>query len=369
VSAAGPGSLSSALSHVGELTTAEAEALAESFCLSTQRTRFCRCNGFSSAIVIETHAARAESHGLSIALSAFMRTHTTLVLLTLSLSACAGTVNDVARQASKAAVDEGAEELTKQDTQQSLQNAAEDPQIQAATAAMTEQVAQGVLNSLDSDQAKEQIAGLTRTAVQQLVASLGSQQTRAQLAALTGSVADAALAQVATSLKEDFRPAIRSMIQEDLAQGMAAALQSQQLQPALGQAAQTVAYHAVMGANDGLGAAWLGSDGMMGEARSMSGSVAGFGMGWVWVALAALGMFTLMMVSGATMMIARSRRTHHEVERLESATLLLATAMREKQQTEQTDEILAVVQQALEGRAEKSGKHRILDALRMRKAG
>jgi hypothetical protein len=57
------------------------------------------------------------------------------------------------------------------------------------------------------------------------------------------------------------------------------------------------------------------------------------------------------------------------VERLESATLLLATAMRERQQTEQSDEIVAIVQQALEGRAEKSGKHRIMGALGMRKAG
>lgn len=298
-----------------------------------------------------------------------MRTHTSVLILTLALSGCAGTVDSVAREASRAMVDEGAQELTKKDTQANLQEAAEDPKIQAATAQMTEQVAQGVLQSLDSPEARKQIGALTDSAVKQFVASLGSQQTRAQLTGITASVADAALAQVGESLQQEFRPAIRAWIQEDLAHGLAGALRSEELQPALGQTAQTVAYNAVVGANNGLGAAWLGNEGMMGEARTMSGSVAGIGMGWVWVALAVMGMLTLMLVSGAVMMVARARRTHNEVERLESATLLLATAMRERQQTEQTDEIVNIVQSALESRVERTGKHKILSALRMRKAG
>lgn len=297
-----------------------------------------------------------------------MRTHTSVLILTLALSACAGTVDSVARQASRAVVDEGADELTKKDTQNAIQEAAEDPQIQAATAQMTEHVAQGVLQSLDSPDARRQIGALTESAVEQFVATLGSQQTRAQLTGITASVADAALAQIGESLQQEFRPAIRGWIQEDLAQGLAGALQSQQLQPALGQAAQTVAYNAVVGANNGLGAAWLGKEGMMGEARTVTGSVAGIGMGWVWIALAGMGMLTLMLISAAVMMVARARRTHNEVERLESATLLLATAMRERQQTEQTDEIVNIVQSALESRAERTGKHKILSALRMRKA-
>jgi hypothetical protein len=292
-----------------------------------------------------------------------------LVVLALGLSACAPSVNAIARQASKAAVDEGAEELTRGDTQQSLQQASQDPQLQAAATNMTEQVTEGVLKALDSEQAHDQISSLTRAATQQVLASLGSPQAREQFAGLTAGVANAALEQVASRLNDDFRPALRAAIQEDIAHGLAGALRSEQLQPALGQTAQTVAYHAVMGANSGLGAAWLGSDGMMGEARAATGSIASMGIGWVWVALAVLGMFTLMLISGAVMMLARARRSKAEVERLESATLLLATAMRERQQTEQSDEIVAIVQQALEGRAEKSGKHRIMGALGMRKAG
>src|SRR5690606_23452716 len=137
-------------------------------------------------------------------------------------------------------------------------------------------------------------------------------------------------------------------IREDFSSALAGALQAEELKPALSQAAQTVAYNAVVGANQGLGAAWSGEEGMMGEARTMSGSLAGLSMTWVWIGLTAMGLFTLMLIAGAAMMIARARSTRHEVERLESAALLLATAMREKQQTQQTDEIVSIVQQALE---------------------
>jgi hypothetical protein len=293
-----------------------------------------------------------------------------LPILGLVLVACAPSVNSIARQASRAAVDEGSEALTRQDTQESLHEAAQNPEIQAATTAMTEQIGQGILKSLESDQAHDQLAALTRmvtkNAVQQMVAEMGSQQTRAQLVGLTSAVADAALKQAAASMRSEFRPVIREIIQQDIAQGMAHALKND-LQPELGATAQNVAYHAVMGANSGLGAAWLGSDGMMGEARSMS--LAGPSRAWLWGGLAMMGLLTLMFLSVAAMMIARARRTRAEVSRLESATLLLATAMREKQETEKTDEIVAIVQQALAGRAEHSGRHRILGALKMRKAG
>jgi hypothetical protein len=289
-----------------------------------------------------------------------------LPVLGLALLAC--TPNNIARQASRAAVDEGAEQLTKESTQDTLQEAAEDPKIRAATSEMTESISEGVLRALESERARTQISAMTRSitqaAVQQLVASLGQEQTRQSLAGLTRGVTDAALEQVASSLQTDFRPAVRSMLQEDLATGMAAALRSQELQPALGQTAQTVAYNAMLGANNGLGAAWQGQEGMLGTARGLPSVTSTL----LWPALIGMGLLSLMFVSGAVMMVARARHAHAEVARLESATLLLATAMRERQATEQTDEILAVVQSALEGRAEKSGTHRILDALKLRKS-
>ncbi|MDB4974861.1 MAG: hypothetical protein JWN48_3202 [Myxococcaceae bacterium] len=283
------------------------------------------------------------------------------------LLAC--TPSNIARQASRAAVDEGAEQLTKDGTQDELQQAAADPKIQEATQTMSAQIAEGVLQAMESDRARAQITSMTRSvtqaAVQQMVAALGSEQARANLVGLTKGVTDAALGQAAQSLQTDFRPAMRTMLEEDLAQGMAAALHSPQLQPALGQTAQLVAYNVALGANSGLGAAWQGEGGIMGEARGLPG----ISRAWLWIPLALMGLLTLMFVSGAVMLVARARQARAEVSRLESATLLLATAMREKQQTEQTDEILAVVQSALEGRAEKSGSHRIRDALNMRKAG
>jgi len=285
----------------------------------------------------------------------------------LALSCC--TPASIARQASSAAVDEGAEELTEQSTQQSLQKAAADPQIQAATQDMTQHIAEGVLQALESPRAQKQLTSMTRTvtlaAVQQMVSALGSEQTRAHLEGLTQGVTSAALRQTAESLGTDLRPALRTALQEDLTKGLADALRSEELQPALGQTAKNVAYNLALGANDGLGDAWHSERGIAQDARMLPG----LGTSYLWVGLAALGMLTLMFVSGALMLMARARQARAEVSRLESATLLLATAMRERQQTEQTDEIVALVQHALEGRHEKSGKHRIMDALHIRKSG
>jgi cellobiose-specific phosphotransferase system component IIB len=273
----------------------------------------------------------------------------------------------MARKVSSAAVDEGAQELTKQDTQQSLQEAAADPQIQSATRDMTQQIADGVLKALESDQAHQQIGiitrGITQAAVQQMVAALGDDKTREHLAGLTRGITAAAIDQAANSFKSELRPAMRTMLQEDLASGIAGALRSEELQPQLGATAQNVAYNLALGANQGLGKAWVDDSGIARELRFMPG----MGRSWLWLGLGALALLTLMFVSVAVMLIARAQRARAEVSRLESATLLLATAMRERQQTEQTDEIVALVQQALEGKAEKTGKHRILSALGMRK--
>jgi len=292
-----------------------------------------------------------------------------LLGLALLASAVGCTPSTIARSASRAAVDEGSEELTKQDTQASLQQAAADPQVQGATRDMSQQIADGVLKALETDQAHRQIASITRdvtqAAAQQMVTALGDDKTRDHLAGLTRGITDAALAQVAHSLQTDLRPALRAMLQEDLASGIAGALHSDVLQPQLGATARNVAYNLALGANQGLGKAWVDDDGIAGELRF----VPGIGRSWLWVGLAVLTLLAVMFVSVAVMLVARSQRARSEVARLESATLLLATALRERQQTEQSDEIVALVQHALEGRAEKTGKHRILDALRMRKRG
>ncbi|MET0340673.1 MAG: hypothetical protein ABW252_06710 [Polyangiales bacterium] len=279
----------------------------------------------------------------------------------LGLGACAPTIKQAARQASQAAVEEGAQELANEDTQEKLKQAANDPDVQEATRAMTDQIADGILKALESDRAHAQIASLTRaitqSAMQQLVAALGAPQTRAQLIGLTNAVTEAALQQAARSLHTDLRPAVREMIRDDFGRGMAAAL-DQQLQPALGATAQNVAYHAVLGANHGLGSAWTGDDGIAGEVREGESALPSI----FWLGLAMMGLFALMLTAGAVMMVARARRTRAEVARLENATLLLATAMRTAPAgSPESGKLLAMVHEALERSAHPSGKHRVID--------
>jgi hypothetical protein len=68
----------------------------------------------------------------------------------------------------------------------------------------------------------------------------------------------------------------------------------------------------------------------------------------------------------AAIVIARTRRARTEVRRLETATLLLATAMRERHDGEESDEIVSVVRDALQKSAEDNQRHGLLGILRMR---
>jgi hypothetical protein len=278
------------------------------------------------------------------------------------------TPSQIARQASRSATDEAAEQLTRKDTQKDLEQASRDPKMQQAMQNSSEQVAEGILQALESDRARAQISaitrGITQSAVQQLFAALGDEQTRAMMDHLARSVTDNALKQMAANMEGDLGPAMRSMLQRDMAEGIAGALGSDALQPGLATATQTFAHNAALGLNSGFGAAWTGDTGATHEARALPGLGSVLTLG-----LVLAGLMALALLSVAVIVTMRARQSRYEVERLESATLLLATAMRERQQTEQTDEILAVVQSALEARADKSGKHRIRDAMKLRKAG
>ena len=279
----------------------------------------------------------------------------------LAIAGCAP-VKEVAKEASGAAVHEGAEELTKEDTQQERKKAASDPDVQRATELMTQQIADGVLNALSSDRAHEQIGALTqevaRNAAVQLTEALTGPQVRQRVLGLTHDMTGAALQQVAASLQSDLRPALTDMLTNDLAQALDTALR-QQLQPAVGTTAHTMAYQAVLGANDGLGDVLAHPSGGILSARGL------WSTDWLWWAAILLGLIALTVVAAAVWALARASRTRAEVSRLESATLLLATAMRERQQTtEQRDEMVALVQQALQGPSERRSKYRLLDALR-----
>lgn len=279
----------------------------------------------------------------------------------LAFAGCAP-VKQAAGEASQAAVHEGAEELTQEDTQQELMKSASDEDVQKAAQLMTKQIAEGVLDSLSSERAHEQIGALTqeiaRNAALQLTQALTGPQVRQRVLGLTQEMTGAALQQVTASLQSDLRPALTEMLAGDLAQALDTAVR-QQLQPAVGTTAHTMAYQAVLGANDGLGEVLAHPSGGILSARGF------WSTDWMWWAVIVLGLIALTVVAAAVWMLARASRTRAEVSRLESATLLLATAMRERQQTtEQRDEMLALVQQALHGPAERRRKYRLLDALR-----
>lgn len=296
-----------------------------------------------------------------------MKRRHTLLLAGLLMVGCSP--ENLSEQVTKGAVSAGAEQLTREDTQQQLAEASRDPKTQEAMQNVTAQVTEGMLQALESPRAQQRVAELTRAvtqaAAQQMIAALSGDKTRDEIELLARGATDAALQQMAQSLRSDLGPAMRDLLEGDMARGLAAALNSKEMQDAIARESQTFAHNAVLGWNTGVRAAWTGQGGALQAARGLPD----IGRTLLIVALVVLVLLTLIAISFAVMLVARARQARSEVARLESATLLLATVMREKQDTQQTDEILAVVQQALEGRAERTGKHRILDALRMRKTG
>src|SRR5687768_5098079 len=70
------------------------------------------------------------------------------LLTAVLLFGCAHSVKEVARESSRAAVDESVDELTDEDSKQQMANAVADPRFEQAIKNITDQVTEGVLKSL-----------------------------------------------------------------------------------------------------------------------------------------------------------------------------------------------------------------------------
>lgn len=286
-------------------------------------------------------------------------------LSVLTCAACGHSMRSAAREASGAAVDRSVERVTEKDTQQDLAEAARDPDVERAATRLSSRIAEGILQGFSSEQAQARLASVSdamvAAAMRQMVSTLGSDRTQIELANVVGSVADSTLAQLTESLRAELGPALRAAIREDVARGIEEALKGEGLQTALGDTSRNLAYHAVVGANQGVDAIWTGRDGALADVRG----VVGLGRTWLWLMFAALGLLTLVLLSAAVIAVARTRRARAEVARLESATLLLATAMRERHASQETDNIVAIVQQSLEKSAQQHPHGGLWGTLRM----
>lgn len=286
------------------------------------------------------------------------------LLAAVLTTGCAHSVNELARETSRAAVDESVNQLTQEDSKKQIASAMTDPRIEESVKSIVDQVTEGVLTALASKRAQDEITGVTsaatRAATQQLVASLSSPATRELVQTMVGDVTRAALTDLGGTLRQDFVPGVRDALARELAEGGAAGLRNASFNDALGATAQSVAYKAVLGVNDGLRSSWTGETGddLRGIARS--------GVPWLKLAFWGLMALALCLLSCAAIVIARARRAGTEVRRLETATLLLATAMRERHDTKETDEIVTVVRDALEKSAEDHRRHGLLGILRLR---
>lgn len=281
-----------------------------------------------------------------------------------SMGGCAHTVKDIARESTKAVVDESVDQLTAEDSKQQISEAANDPRMEQAISNITDQVTEGVLRAMASGQTQENLAKLTaiatRAATKQILDTMGSEEMRGRLATLTGALTKQIVANVGTAMRDDLMPTLKGSLARDFSEVAATSLNNGQLHDALGSTMQNVAYNAVIGAGDGLGTTWRGApgDSVRGAAKA--------GMPLLQMAFWGLFALAVCLISAAAIAIARGSRARTEVRRLETATLLLATAMRERQDGQQTDEIVTAVRDALEKSAQEHRRHGLLSILRLR---
>lgn len=293
-------------------------------------------------------------------------TYALLLGLSCALSSvgCAHTVREIARESSKTVVDESVDQLTDEENKKQIAAAANDPRMEQAIKNITDQVTEGVLRAMESDRTQANLAALTsvatRAATKQVLDTLGSDAMRERLSQLTGALTHEVLANLGSALRDDVVPSLRESLARDFSEVAAASLRNGQLSDALGATVQNVAYNAVLGANDGLDTTWKGAtgDSLRGAAKA----------GIPLLRLAFWGLFALAvcLMSAAAIAIARNRRERNEVRRLETATLLLATAMRERQSGHDSEEIVTAVRDALEKSAHEHQRHGLLGILRLR---
>jgi hypothetical protein len=291
-----------------------------------------------------------------------------LVILSsaLLLAACAPTIKSAARQASEVAVDKSVKEATSEKNKGELQQAAHDPRVEEATAKLSEQIAEGIVRSLAEPQTREQLAAVTGAAAasgaRELLRELGSQQAQAVLRELTRATTDRALDALEARLHDDLGPALRAVLREDVARGVAGGLADGELRQSLAATSQWVAHGAMLGVGDALSGSW--SDPRSGAASGL-GSWARRGQDWLTLGLGLASLLALSLFAAALVVLAQARRTRLEITRLESAAVLMAAALREQRGTPESDALLSAVQGSLE-RSAASHRGPWWDALRLR---
>lgn len=268
-----------------------------------------------------------------------------IVGLLILLGGCAHSVEDLARQSSRAAADESVEQLTDQEAQRKFADALADPRVAQAVDKLTEHIVDGLVQGLQSDRTQAQVAQLSARAAQSaaraMIDALGGQRTQAQLVQLSDALADSLSGKLSHAFQSDFAPALRHALRSDLGQGAASALTGP-MHDALGATAQNVAYKAALGIDQGLEAAWFGGDGAAHQLRHVASS----GFAWLKALCWALGLLALIALCIVAVAITRAFRLQAEVRKLENASLLLATALSARND-EESDEVLRGVRDAL----------------------
>lgn len=290
----------------------------------------------------------------------------------LSLTACAGVAS---RRATRSALDE----LTSPEARRQVAALLTDPQVSAATQALSRDITgalldevteeeraarigdaleqyatrlsrvvsaaiatqlvdvapelmRGVLEAAASEQGRERLEavgealadGLGSELTRGVLRAASAERGRAQLATIGGALAQGVGVELAASLRSDLGPALRETLRRDVAVGLAEVLESERFDAALGRAARTLGREAVLGAEDAL----LEIRARPESALGRLGETAEAGTALLERLSAALGIGAALLLAGLIWSLVRQRRMRAESRHREAALLLLASIIK-----------------------------------------
>jgi len=220
--------------------------------------------------------------------------------------------------------------------------------VDGSLAALSDESRLARIGELSSKYAGAMVAGIMRDVGPEIGPMVGSVMRNAVAGAMRQALAPENTQAIATAMTRDLGPAFQKVLAENLAPGIAAALQDEQVRLALGETARVLGRQVVLGVNDGMAEIQANAPKggepstleSLGTLAEKSGDMASLGM-W------ALGALVVVMAALLVKLLMQAKKYKSEVEEREAATRLMTEARRASEGKPWSEELLGALEQQL----------------------
>lgn len=278
---------------------------------------------------------------------------------------------DIPRDATPVAIEAGLRAMNDPASQQRLQQMAASPEMKRAERELIAGMVDGSLAALSETDRAERIGALTSryaTGMLQgfsrdLAPQLGPAVSQVMRSAVNGAMTEAMKPEnqlgittaVSSAMTRDLGPALQKVISDNLAPGIAAALQNDEVKRALGDTAHLLGREIVLGVNEGMTqiqeSKAKGEPSPLGSLGSLANKGSNIASGITWV----LGALVLVLAALLAKLLMQTRKYKSESEERMAATRLLTEARKASEGKPWSGELLAALESQFHA-PERTGK-------------